>query len=207
MTPYYEEEGITIYNCNCVEILVDLEEVDLVIADPPYGIENVSHQKRFWGPSMTWSKLPLKLIDLSIKKAKRAAYIFCNWEQLSRMPKAKSVIAWVKNNWTAGDLKHSHGKMWEAICFYPKKDHKFLHRTPDVIHADRSNNRFHPTEKPEKVITELLLANEGETILDPFMGSGTTLCAAKRLGWKAIGIEIEERFCKVAVERLRSTIV
>jgi len=70
-------------------------------------------------------------------------------------------------------------------------------------HPVGSNNFGHPTEKPIKVITWSI--NESRTqglILDPFMGSGTTLVAAKQLHRKAIGIEIEEKYCEIAVKRL-----
>jgi len=65
--------------------------------------------------------------------------------------------------------------------------------------------RYHTTQKPEALMSELvtLFTDPGETILDPFMGSGTTLVAAKRLGRKAIGIELEEKYCAIAAERLR----
>jgi len=101
-----------------------------------------------------------------------------------------------------GDLKHEHGRQWEAICFYPQEDHKFVTRIPDIIYGNRTGNILHPTEKPVSVISQLISANVGETILDPFMGSGTTLVAAKLLGRKAVGIEIEEKYCKIAKERL-----
>lgn len=67
------------------------------------------------------------------------------------------------------------------------------------------HNRVHPTQKPESLMVALIqdFTDQGETILDPFMGSGTTLVAAKRLGRKAIGVEREEAFCRHAVERLR----
>ena len=73
------------------------------------------------------------------------------------------------------------------------------------IVKSHTGDRCHPTQKPEHLMSALLgdFTDEGETILDPFMGSGTTLVAAKRLGRKAIGIEINEDYCKVAVSRLR----
>ncbi len=65
--------------------------------------------------------------------------------------------------------------------------------------------RGHPTQKPLGLFKSLLkdFAEEGEIILDPFMGSGTTLRAAKDLGLKSIGIEIERKYCDIAIERLR----
>jgi site-specific DNA-methyltransferase (adenine-specific) len=67
--------------------------------------------------------------------------------------------------------------------------------------------KIHPTQKPERLIKRLLSLFPGETILDPFMGSGTTLRAAKDLGRRAIGIEIEEKYCEIAVERLRQGVL
>lgn len=69
--------------------------------------------------------------------------------------------------------------------------------------------RYHTTQKPESLMRELvmLFTDHGETILDPFMGSGTTLMAAKRLGRKAVGIECEERYCEIAANRLRQEVL
>lgn len=184
-----------------------IDPVDMVLTDPPYGIEFQSnhrikkHMKIFGDES-----LPLDLIWLAISKGSNAAYIFCRWDNINQMPKPKSVIAWVKNNWSMGDLEHEHGRQWEAILFYPQNNHVFKKRLPDVILADRTGNNLHPTEKPIDLITKLIDCNECETILDPFMGSGTTLRAAKDLGRKAIGIEIEEKYCEIAVKRLQQEV-
>jgi site-specific DNA-methyltransferase (adenine-specific) len=81
-------------------------------------------------------------------------------------------------------------------------DHEFIKRIPDVIFAERTGNDLHATQKPENLMRTIIHANVGDMVLDPFMGSGTTLVAAKNLGRKAIGIEIEERYCEIAAKRL-----
>lgn len=207
MKPYYHDGGITIYNCDCREILPMLEPVELCLTDPPYGMNFISNYRIVKYNAIAGDGfLPLDLIQMGINKATNAAYVFCRWNNLSDMPKPKSVLVWVKNNWSMGDLLHEHGRQWEAICFYPNTGHKFIKRIPDVIYAKRTGNTKHPTEKPISVISQLIQANEGNTILDPFMGSGTTLVAAKNLGRKCIGVEINEKWCEIAAKRLAQSV-
>lgn len=207
-TPYYEEPGIVIFNGDCREILPLLPKVDLVLTDPPYGMSFVSNYRHVkHSPIAHDDKLPLDLIELSISKANRAAYIFCRWNNIPAMPPPKSVLAWVKNNWSMGDLRHEHGRQWEACCFYAHGGHEFIERIPDVVMADRTGNDLHPSEKPVELMGRLIACNVGQTILDPFMGSGTTLRAAKDLGRKCIGVEIELKYCDIAVERLRQAVL
>ena len=208
--PFYKDTraGITIYCGDCRDILPHLEPVDLVLTDPPYGMEFQSNYRILKHSKIVGDTcIPLDVIDVAIEKALRAAYIFCRWDNLKVMPPPKSVLAWVKNNWSMGDLKHEHGRQWEACCFYPKEGHEFIKRIPDVIHADRTGNDLHPTEKPVGLIRVILEANIADSVLDPFMGSGTTLRAAKDLGRKAIGIEIEEKYCEAAVKRLAQEVL
>ena len=105
-----------------------------------------------------------------------------------------------------GDLKHEHGRQWEALCFYPKELHEFKKRIPDVIFADKTGNFLHPTEKPVSLISQIIQANVGDTILDPFLGSGSTLRAAKDLLRKGIGIEIEEKYAEIAAKRMEQEV-
>lgn len=203
MKPYYQDEAVTIYHGDCREILLSVPPPDLVVTDPPYGMAFRSNYRAVrYEPIAGDKALPIDLIELAISRATRAAYVFCRWDNLRDMPEPRSVIAWVKNNWSMGDLKHEHGRQWEACCFYPKADHEFITRIPDVIYADKTGNRLHPTEKPEALMLKIIQANVGAVVLDPFMGSGTTLRAAKDLGRRAIGIELEERYCEVAARRM-----
>lgn len=208
MKPYYKHAGITIYHGDCREILPTLDKVDLVLTDPPYGMEFQSHYRIIKHEKVIGdTALPLSLIVAAIQFAKRAAYVFCRWDNLPEMPPPKSVLAWVKNNWSMGDLAHEHGRQWEACCFYANEGHEFTKRIPDVIYASRTGNKLHPTEKPVHLLRQLIECNVGDSVCDPCMGSGTTLRAAKDLGRRAIGIELKEQYCEIAARRLAQEVL
>lgn len=203
MKLYYEHAGITIYHGDCREILTGVPCSDLMITDPPYGMEFVSNYRKIkYSEIIGDESFPIDLIEKSISSARCASYVFCRWNNLSQLPKPTSVLAWVKNNWSMGDLKHEHGRQWEAIAFWPHQQHEFIKRIPDVLFAERTGNILHPTEKPLHLIKQIIECNKGDVIFDPFMGSGTTLRAAKELHRRAIGIEIEEKYCEIAANRM-----
>lgn len=200
-----------IYCGDCLDIMRDMEDnsVDLVLTDPPYGM--AYHSGRYVGenphkPIVGDDKpFPTETIAECIRIAKNAVYAFCRWDNIGELPsKPKSLIVWHKNNWTAGDLEHAHGRMWESIAFYPQDGHKFTYRMPDVLTCPcvPPTELQHPAEKPVDLLMHLIETNIGDTIFDPFCGSGTTCVAAKRLGRNFIGIDISEEYCQIARDRL-----
>jgi site-specific DNA-methyltransferase (adenine-specific) len=124
----------------------------------------------------------------------------------------KHILAWDKGNMgTVGDLKCGFGEAWEAI-FYGMKGRRPLNgsRPRTVIRRDWSARMdpVHPTVKPTSLLGQLVKwsSSSKEVVLDPFMGSGTTLRAAKDLNRHSIGIEIEENYCEIAANRLQQEI-
>ena len=208
MKPYYQDNFATIYHGDSREIIPTLEPVDLVLTDPPYGMDyqsarRIDHQrfKKIVGDT----QFPTWIFDLL--KPSNAMFVWCRWDNLRDIPKPKSFIVWDKGCHSMGDLNHEFGRQWEGCAFYPGKSHKFNHRPVDVIRVARVNPvaLCHPNEKPVAVLVPLLRSHAGN-VLDPFMGSGTTLRAAKDLGRKCIGIEIEEKYCEIAAKRLRQEV-
>jgi site-specific DNA-methyltransferase (adenine-specific) len=209
MNPYYDHAGMTIYHGDCREVLPDLEPVDLVLTDPPYGMNYVSawrKQHLRLGGIAGDDNFPMWLFDIEYNVA---MFVFCRWDNLFEIPKPKSFIVWDKGSHSMGDLNHEYGRQWEGCAFYPGPNHRFIKRPVDVIRVARINPSLlmHPTEKPVRVITPLIECHDATTVLDPFMGSGTTLRAAKDLGRKAIGIEIEEKYCEIAARRLAQEVL
>ena len=209
LIPYYNEGDITIYHGDCREIIPQLEPVDLVLTDPPYGIDYQSGWRIDWQRKDKIygdKEFPLWIFDDIHPLI--ALFVWCRWDILPKLPKPKSFIVWDKMIHSMGDLKHEYGRRWEACAFYPGPKHSFIKRPVDIISCMRISPEKlrHPNEKPVGAITPLIRSHPGNTILDPFMGSGTTLVAAKELGRKAIGIEIEEKYVKIAIDRLRQEV-
>jgi site-specific DNA-methyltransferase (adenine-specific) len=205
-TPYYRDDVVTIYHGDSREIVPTLPRHDLLITDPPYGMRYRSNRRAIrHDPIAGDGQFPTEDIAAFIDRCDRAAYVFCRWDNLldDTLPgRPKSIIAWVKNNWGMGDLKHTHGRQWESILFYPLAGHRFHKRIPDVVQCPRTANNLHPTEKPVELIERLVDSNVGETILDPYAGSGATGLAAANAGRRATLIECDEQYCEIAARRM-----
>jgi len=208
-TPYYDKDGITIYCGDCREILPQLDvKVDLVLTDPPYGVgldydcfdDTPDNVKRLVGD----------VIPLCIYKSKRVV-LTCATRQVWFYPESTWIMCWLNR---AGAFCNPWGfTCWQPILCYgkdPYLENKMGSRSDVIEHSETAPANGHPAPKPTK-FWKLLLArcsvDTNDIILDPFMGSGTTLEAAKMLGRKCIGIEISEKYCEIAVKRLAQEVM
>lgn len=212
MKPYYEHAAITIYHGDCREILPQLGPADLVLTDPPYGIALSNHARGKERRDMDWTIRndstqecgAAVLTILGILPTLAFASPMRPWPG-----KWKQHLVWEKGEHVSGggDPATFWKPSWELVQV---RNTGALNGSRDgaVLRflADKDDYALHPTPKPISLFCYLIdkVSRPGDTILDPFMGSGTTLVAAKRLGRRAIGIEIEEKYCEIAAQRLEA---
>jgi DNA modification methylase len=204
MKPYYDDEtsGITIYHGDCREVLPHLPPLDLIVTDPPYGvgIDYASYDDDL----AATTAMVLDFVKLATSKAKAVAFTVGKWDTelalYQQMP-PRWRMCWYKGaQSTASPIGFND---WETVMIYGADVHRHAH---DYFFAqpEKMGAFGHPCPKPLAYATTLIkrLARPGDLVCDPFMGSGTTLRAAKDLAHKAIGIEKEERYCEIAANRL-----
>lgn len=258
--PYYDRDGITIYNADCREILPLLEpgSIDLVLTSPPYNIGK-EYERRIDGAS--YLNFQSEVIENAVSLVTQDGSI-C-WQVGNMVNKGEIVpieyMLWpvfsrhglhLRNRiiWTFGHGLHStrrlSGRHEAALWFtksdtytfnlddvrvpslYPNKRHYKgpkkgelsgnplgknpgdVWSIPNVKH-NHPEKTDHPCQFPEAFVERLILAltNPRDIVLDMFSGSGTTLAVARSLGRRAIGIELEEKYCEIAVKRLQQQVL
>ncbi len=210
--PYYQEENITIYNGDCLEVMKKFDDkyFDLCLTDPDYNAKDIGPNKR---------KYDIASTQLSQKEYKK----FCkSWFNLAKKlssnivftpgianthnyPQPYWIICWHKP--AAVSYNRMGGfNAWEPIFIYgrPTKRIRQDYIKINTLNLKKGPERQHPCPKVPSLINWLIIhfSNEGDIILDPLFGSGTTLRACKDLRRKCIGIEISKEYCDIAVKRL-----
>jgi site-specific DNA-methyltransferase (adenine-specific) len=205
---YFDAGGVTIYHGNALEFMRSglVPTTQVLVSDPPYGMNYKSGRT---GESVIGDE------DATVRDEVLAmwggpALVFGHWRV---PPPADTKIRLVWDKWPSpgmGDLALPWGPSDEEIYVigtgwvWGQKRMGSVFRVPKVP----APHMQHPTQKPVEIMKHLLDWCRPEwTILDPFMGSGTTLVAAKALGRRAIGVELEERYCEIAAGRLSQEVL
>lgn len=216
MKPYYDDGQITIYHGDCREILPTLAPVDLVLTDPPYGIEGGAglgasrgkgdYSAAFTDDAENITSVVVPVIQWCIDHAKCVVVTPGN-RNFSSYPQPHSFGAFYQP--AAVGLQSFGNLDAQPIFYYGTAGGGRMGKPCSYVLTEQPEQNGHPCPKPLKAWRKLLanVSAEGQTILDPFMGSGTTLRAAKDLGRRAIGIEIEERYVEIAVKRLAQEVL
>ena len=195
-----------IYNCDCLELIKELDDksVDLILTDPPYALNS---KYDLYNDTDDNLKELINKVMPEFLRVGRAVLITCGIKNITYYPQPYWILAWTYTT------TNSTGKwgftQWQPILAYGKDPYLVNRRgrQRDVINSTGLGKRNfdHPCPKPLKFWTELLLrgsVNEGDIILDPFIGSGTTAVACIRTGRQFIGMEISEEYCKIAQKRI-----
>lgn len=226
MKPYFENELVTLYNANAFEIMATMSDqsVDCVITDPPYTERTHKNAKK----NDTNLGYGVKAVNFDFFDD---AKMFYAYHELGRLTKTwvistvdyhfaftfeqappigliqKRIGIWVKNNPMPQISADRPAQGWEAISYLHRKDKK-SEWNGGGSHGNYVSNLAtptgHPTPKPLSMISSFVerFTKPNDIIFDPFAGGGTTLLAARNLGRKAIGIEIEEKYCELIANRL-----
>ena len=225
MKPYYEHAGITIYHGDCKDILGDGDlKADLLCTDPPYGI-GMSHGRiggsrggggfanrkfcrtypaRDWGES-DWDDAPASSDLIEMCRSTAPAQLIWGGNYFNLPPSMRWLVWDKRNDGTSfADCELAWTNQRAAVRIFRWRWSGMLQE-----HGGRhKEQRFHPTMKPLPLMKWCLsLFPKAHSVLDPFMGSGTTLLAAKSMGLLATGIEREERYCEIAAQRLSQEVL
>lgn len=208
MNPYYDDGQVTIYHGDCREIDAWDIASGVMVTDPPYGMGHRSGKAGAFGDCAIVGDETTDARDAVLALwAPRPALVFGRWS----VPKpigTKTTLTWDKGDLIGmGDLSLPWGPSTEEIYvlgsgFVGKRGRSVLRYQGIGPYQQARGERLHPTQKPVELLRDLISKCPPlAVVVDPFMGSGTTLRAAKDLGRKAIGVEIEERYCEIAAKR------
>lgn len=207
---------------DCLEIMNEIPEksVDLILTDSPYGFGYQSNMKKnkdlpmFYDRNTSWLNEWLYKAN-KILKDDGHLYMFAPVQKIDEFKQKienffiiKNILVWDKKSFGMGDLYGQYAPSYEFIIFAVKEQGKKLNgkRERDLLSFNKCKPELHPTQKPVELLKYLIekSSNENDTVLDPFMGSGSTGVAAKELNRNFIGMELDEKYFNIAKERIEN---
>ena len=226
MGPYYQDEYVTLYHGDCLEILDSLPVAKAIITDPPYSEATHGNAKSNKGKGHGTKQIKFTSLADPVELFQKLAPLTESWIianvdykhafQLDATPpeglKTLRVGVWLKTNPMPQISADRPAPGWEAIAYMHRSDVK-----PKWNGGGKHGNYIlptaqgtgHPTSKPVSMVSDWVrkFTNPGDLILDPFAGSGSTLKAARDEGRKAIGVELEEKYCEIIAKRLDQQVI
>ena len=211
MSLYYQDEHVTLYHGDCLTEHREWLDADVLVTDPPYGIGwKIGNNKK----SHTTAHAGIQNDQDTAARdsvlrdwGDRCAIAFGTWAE--QIPGAKQTPVWKKPP-DSGIVGSTTGYKRDVELIFLLGQH--IRRTAarsSVIRTDSGKGNYlngHPHAKPEGLMSWLIEWTEG-TVADPFAGSGSTLVAARNLGRKAIGVELEEKYCEIIATRLDQQVI
>lgn len=214
MTPYYQDDAVTLYHGDCREVLAWMD-ADVLVTDPPYGMSyesNLNRDKRNIkvGQPIAGDSSPALRDQALAAWGPRPAIVFGTW-RVARPAATKALVVWHKlGAGGMGDLSMpwlpTHEEVYILGSGYQGKRSDSVLSVAPLMSGDNERPN-HPTPKPVPLMERLILTCPLGVIADPFAGSGSTLIAARNLGRRAIGVELEERYCEIAARRLAQDVL
>jgi site-specific DNA-methyltransferase (adenine-specific) len=220
--PFYDHAGIQIFLGDCRHVLPNIT-AEVIVTDPPYGLLDRDGKIHMaggvvgdaawgaWDESASWDWVALC-------REVTAAVVFHDHKDAGRAVAAlaaadlplRQFLYWDKGDSGINPRRNFVNCVEQAV--YARRGTTPWNgggATPNIFRFNRGPTPFHPTQKPVEVMAWIIRAvtDRESVVLDPFMGSGSTLVAAKLLGRKAIGIEMSEDYCRIAVRRLQQEVL
>lgn len=206
MKPYYEDENVTLYHGDCLEHPEWWTGADVLVTDPPYGLggimaggasewpnwkDNTGYRNR---SGLDWDRDAPEMVASLPKQFDHSIIWGGNYFSL---PPKRGWLIWDKQNRATptGHAELAWTDLEQPIRTFDWNNEGFLNRKEPT-------RKEHPTQKPIALMEWCLKFVPDGVIADPFAGSGSTLVAAKLLGRKAVGVELEEKYCEIAARRL-----
>lgn len=229
MKPYYQDDSVTIYHGDCLQLFGEMHSVSIdgLVTDPPFAFAGGSSNGRtalvtdqFFAH---WWRSICQGLD-RLLKPDGEGFIWCDWKTARLIAEGWNLRDQSYDLWRVTQMLYHYREMPGQgqpfrssvdMIAYVRGPKAIPTRIPNTTHNWISKywyygkHEFHPAEKDPAIAGQLIewCSDAGDIILDPFMGSGTTLRAAKDLGRKAIGIEIEERYCEIAAKRMSQSVM
>lgn len=210
MRPYYEDENVTLYHGDCLTGHREWLDADVLVTDPPYGMNLKSGRSGWFGTNEVAGDETIEARDAALKAwGDMPALVFGRWTE-PRPAGTHTLLTWEKGEHVGmGNLKVPWKPNTEEIYvlgsgFQGRRDSSVIKALAiaGTVGQGAKGTRHHPTQKPLSLMEYLIAKCPDGTIADPFAGSGSTLVAARNLGRRAIGVELEEKYCEIIATRL-----